>query len=97
MEFTIRQPDITVAELCQKIDYEPQLEKGCGNYIKPIGQDNYPRFHLLIEEGEEELKLKLHFDQKQGNNHDCEYESERVIKEANGIKEIIFKEVFNSK
>lgn len=95
MQFTIKQPDITVAELCQKIDYEPQL-KGSGNYIKPTGQDNYPRFHLLIEESEEELKLKLHFDQKEGNNHDCEYESERVAKEVSRIKEIIFKEVFNS-
>lgn len=96
MEFTIKQPDITVAELAQKINYEPQLEKGCGNYVKPIGKDNYPRFHLLIKQQEQQLELKLHLDQKQGENHRCEYESERVTKEGERIKEVIFSEVFQS-
>lgn len=94
MEFTIKQPDISVAELCQKIDYEPQLEKGCGNYVKPLGKDNYPRFHLLVEEGEGEFKLKLHLDRRRGeDDHNSEYESERVAEEVKRIKGVIFSEV----
>ncbi len=94
MKFIVDNPNVSVAELCQKIDYEPQLEKGCGNYIKPIKESNYPRFHLLIKEKEDELELKLHFDQKEANDHQSEYESEAVMEEVERIKGIIFSEVF---
>jgi len=38
MKFTVEQPEASVAELCQKINYEPQLEAGDFNYVKQSGK-----------------------------------------------------------
>lgn len=94
MKFTVEQPEASVAELCQKIDYEPQLEAGDFNYIKAIGEEDYPRFHLLVKKESGELTFKLHLDKEKPsegyNSHKAEYESERVRKELNRIKEVVF-------
>jgi len=92
MDFTIQKPDMDTGKLAQMINYEPQFKDD--SYIKPLGQDDYSKFHLFIEEKQNELKLKLHLDKNSGDEHDCEYESERVEREVTRIKDVIFSKVF---
>jgi len=90
MEFTIRKPEASISELAQQIGYEPQFKDD--SYIRPIREDS--KFHLFVEESKEQLEFKLHLDKSGGEDHDCEYETERVVQEASRIKEIIFKRHF---
>ena len=90
MKFTIQKPEISIGELAQQIGYEPQFTDD--SYIKPVGENG--KFHLFIEDREDELEFNLHLDKSDEEEHDCEYESERVGREVSRIKEIIFKEFF---
>ncbi|MEF8847486.1 MAG: hypothetical protein V5A57_03610 [Candidatus Paceibacterota bacterium] len=91
MDFTIQKPEISIEELAQQIGYEPQFTDD--SYIRPVAENK--KFHLFVETQEDKLKFKLHLDKNDGEDHDCEYESERITKEVNRIKEIIFKDIFN--
>ena len=56
----------------------------------------YPRFHLYLKVGGENLIFNLHLDQKRPiykgtTAHSGEYDGEIVKKEAEGIKEILQK------
>lgn len=64
------------------------------NFVRPIGRDYYPRFHLYLKIDGGDLILNLHLDQKrpiyQGTSaHQGEYEGEIVEKEAERIKQIL--------
>lgn len=54
----------------------------------------YPRFHIYLKEGNEELQVNLHLDQKrpvysQSHAHQAEYEGALVEQEAERIKNSI--------
>ena len=64
------------------------------NCARSLTSMSYPRFHLFVEEGSDNLLFKLHLDQKRPSYsgvsaHNGEYEGEIIEKEAKRIKNII--------
>ena len=62
------------------------------NFVRPLGQSAYPRFHLyLTSQADKTINCSLHLDQKkpsyQGSTaHSGDYDSELVIEEAKRIE-----------
>jgi hypothetical protein len=64
------------------------------SYIKILSRSGYPRFHLYVNETDNQYVLNLHLDQKKPSYgketaHSGEYEGEVVEREAERIKELI--------
>ncbi|MFH1564793.1 MAG: hypothetical protein ABIC82_03005 [bacterium] len=64
------------------------------SYIRGLGRGHYPRFHIYIKDGGENLIFNIHIDQKQAsykghNAHSGEYDSDIVKQEAERIKQIL--------
>ena len=64
-------------------------------YIKTLGRDLYPRFHLYVKHSSETVyELNLHLDSKKASyggqkSHSGEYDSEVVELEATRIKQVL--------
>jgi hypothetical protein len=63
-------------------------------YVKVLSRSGYPRFHLYVDETDNQYVLNLHLDQKKPSYgketaHSGEYEGEVVEREAERIKELI--------
>ena len=95
MKFNTDEIKLNKADLCRKLGYTPKSRnKGEFSAIKRLKSRDYPRFHLFIEENEDQLLFKLHLDQKRpsyegSNAHSGEYESELVQEEKERIEKII--------
>jgi len=64
------------------------------NFVRPVGSNTYPRFHIFLTIKDKDLIFDLHLDQKKPiykgvTAHSGEYEGEIVEKEAERIKEIL--------
>lgn len=64
---------------------------GQGSFIRPLGRNNYPRFHIYIKEEGELMSINLHLDQKQVSYegtaaHSGEYDGETVEAEIQRLK-----------
>lgn len=64
--------------------------RGQVSFVRRLGRDFYPRFHLYLEKGQ----LNLHLDQKRPSYqgvaaHSGEYQGEVVEREAARIRQII--------
>ena len=62
-------------------------------FIRPLGRNGYPRFHLYLKVEQDELIFNLHLDQKRPiykgtSAHSGEYEGAVVETEAERIKQI---------
>jgi len=100
MEFTIKGPlKDGIYNLMRGIGYH-FLDKnevtGEMNFVNPVGNDNFPRFHIFLKVNSktQELFFDLHLDQKVPSYngvaaHSGEYSGEVVAKEAERIKEIL--------
>lgn len=65
-------------------------------FIRSLGQDFYPRFHIYVREKGNELEFNLHLDQKKPrykgvSAHSGEYEGKVVEQEAERIKAFLAK------
>lgn len=95
MKFTTNKPNLSITDLCRKLNYKPWKREGEEfSCIRSIRGGEYPRFHLFIKEKDNELELKLHLDQKKASykgetSHSGEYDNEVVKEEMNRIKEIM--------
>jgi len=86
--------------LSRMIGYHFQREEnGEWVFIRSLGEDNFPRFHLYIKYNKEknQLEFKIHLDQKRPvykgfTAHSGEYDSEILKKEVERIRKIIEKE-----
>lgn len=61
------------------------------SFVLRLGPDFYPRFHLYVQQRDDEVTLNLHLDQKQpsygqGNKHGGEYDSPVVTREMRRIE-----------
>jgi hypothetical protein len=68
------------------------------SYIRNLGRDFYPRFHIYVETKGDLFLINLHIDQKktsyEGQNaHSGEYDTEVVTKEGQRINQIFSKMV----
>ena len=64
------------------------------SFVRRLGRNYYPRFHMYIEEKEDQIVFSLHIDQKRpsyqgAHAHNAEYEGEVVKAEIERLKEII--------
>ena len=68
---------------------------GKDSYVKRLSQSqHYPRFHLYIDEKDNQLQFNLHLDQKQASYkgqtaHSGEYDDPMVKEEAERIQSLI--------
>jgi hypothetical protein len=71
--------------------FKPSRHTGQDTFIKRLGRDQFPRFHIYINRMGQNTVFNVHLDQKkpsyQGTNaHAGEYDSELVEKEVARIK-----------
>ena len=66
------------------------------NFVRPLGQDAYPRFHLFVIENKpkKQFTCTLHLDQKKpsykgATAHSGEYDSPILTQESDRIKQIL--------
>ena len=90
MKFVIKNSGGSILTLLRKVGYSALMEA----YIRPLGRNGYPRFHIYIKKGENDLVLDLHLDQKKpvykgATAHSGEYDSPIVEQEAERIKQIL--------
>lgn len=94
MKFILPKPEKNILNLVRDLGYVLKFnQKGEFNCVKTITGMSYPRFHLFIEERNDNLIFKLHLDQKKpsytgSSAHSGEYEGEIIKREAERIKNI---------
>lgn len=91
MKFFIKNTGKNIVNLMRKIGYYFQAEN---QFIRPLERSGFPRFHLYINEKDDELIFNLHLDQKRPiykgtPAHSGEYEGKVVETEAERIKQIL--------
>jgi len=88
MEIVIKNPGGNIKTLLRKIGYFSQNEA----FVRPLEKSGYPRFHIYIEQKNNDLIFNLHLDQKKpsykgAKRHSGEYDSPIVKQEAERIKQ----------
>jgi len=74
--------------------YLTDRHTGQESYVRRFGRGFYPRFHLYLEEQNNQVILNLHLDQKQASYegahaHNAEYDGEVVEQEMARIKNFV--------
>lgn len=94
MKFIIKTTE-SLLGLDRKLGYKLLGERNKEyNFVRPIGDNRYPRFHMYVTAQKGELFFNLHLDQKQPSYeghtaHSGEYDGELVAREAERIKRIM--------
>lgn len=74
--------------------YIQDRRSGLESFVRHLGRNLYPRFHLYIEEEGEKVIFNLHLDQKQpsysgSHMHNGEYDGEVIEAEMKRIREML--------
>jgi hypothetical protein len=74
--------------------YITDHRSGQESFVRTFGRNFYPRFHLYIEENNEQAVFNLHLDQKKpsyagAHAHSAEYDGETVEAEMERIKSLL--------
>jgi len=79
--------------LLRQAGYAYLMDRNSGqeSYVRPLNRGYYPRFHLYLEQGNGQVILNLHLDQKQASYqgshaHNAEYDGDLVEAEMTRIK-----------
>lgn len=79
--------------LLRQAGYAYLMDRNTGqeSYVRRLNRGFYPRFHLYLEEQNNQVILNLHLDQKQASYegahaHNAEYDGELVEQETARIK-----------
>lgn len=106
MEFVIKNIQKSTTDLMRTIAYKPAYFQKSGEFsvVRPIGRNDYPRFHVYITEsnpsissGQMNVKnyiFSIHLDQKKpsyegSHAHSGEYDSDVVEAESERIKQLL--------
>jgi len=88
--------DQTMPQLLRQLGYSFLADKRTGqeSFIRTLGGNFYPRFHLYTEEDGDKIILNLHLDQKRPSYagthaHNAEYEGEVVENEIIRMKQLL--------
>lgn len=93
MDFKIKNPGGNIVNMGRDIGYIFQGEtSGKVSFVRPLERGGYPRFHLYIKVGGDEMSFSLHLDQKrpvykQAHDHAAEYEGGIIENEVERIKQ----------
>ncbi|MCX6792625.1 MAG: hypothetical protein NTY12_01235 [Candidatus Falkowbacteria bacterium] len=76
--------------------YMPNRKTGQDSFVRPFGNNNYPRFHIYVNEEVDKIIFNAHLDQKQASYegtsaHSGEYDSPLVKQELDRLKSLIGK------
>jgi len=87
-----------IRNLLRNCGYSVQFDSRTGetSYIKRIGRNSYPHFHIYVEDRKNKLIFNLHLDQKKPSYldyraHSAEYDGNIVEREARRITAILDK------
>lgn len=74
---------------------------GQDSFVRRLGANFYPRFHVYVLEEEGGIIFNLHLDQKQASypgahKHNAEYEGDLVEREINRLKQLTEKQATDS-
>lgn len=96
MKLSIPIPRENSRQLARRLGYAEFIEPHAGqiSYTRRLSGNFYPRFHLYLEEKDNQLIFNLHLDQKQPSYqgtraHSGEYDGELVEREGERIRLII--------
>lgn len=85
-------------QFIRRAGYAFIIDNRTGNesFVRRLGNNFYPRFHMYIKREDDKIIFNLHMDQKkpsyQGTHaHNAEYDGEVVEKEINRLKSLISK------
>jgi hypothetical protein len=91
MKINIPNVNLHPRQLLRRCGYAEQITRhGKISYIRRIAQAEFPRFHVYVQIGDNEIQVNLHLDQKaptygRGTAHSGEYDGEVVAKEGERI------------
>lgn len=74
--------------------YIRSRKTGQGSFVRKLGRNFYPRFHIYYKEEDESITFNVHLDQKQASYegtsaHSGEYNGETVETEVARLKKIV--------
>ncbi len=92
MIIRVPRPSQQPTVILRRAGYVPFRDPNTGesSFTRRLGTHFYPRFHVYLEEGQADLKISIHLDQKQpsygGNRkHNGEYDGPTVTAECDRI------------
>lgn len=92
MKFDIEKSKYNIHTLMKRLGYSPHPKNG--SFVRRLGRDNFPRFHVYIKDRAESHELALHLDQKgacyEGHTaHSGDYDSEVLEAEKQRITNLL--------
>ncbi len=96
MELIIKNCKLNPLNLAREIGYTitPYSQGTDINFIRTIGRNPYPRFHIYINKKDEDYVINLHLDQKKpsyrgSSAHNAEYQGDIIEREIERIENIL--------
>lgn len=98
MKFEIKNLQKSINDIMRTIGYRPAYfqNEGETSIIRPVGRNEYPRFHAYIKQNGQDFSFSLHIDQKKASyegstGHSGDYDGDVVEGEARRIQDILMR------
>ncbi|MEA1962816.1 MAG: hypothetical protein U9M94_01095 [Patescibacteria group bacterium] len=98
MDFLVNKKKLKInpAQFMRGAGYGFIIDRKTGNetFVRNLGREHYPRFHMYIKEDKEKIKFSLHLDQKKisyagTRAHSAEYGGAVVKQEIERLKDML--------
>ena len=98
MNFLVNKKKLKInpAQFMRKAGYGFIIDRHTGNetFVRNLGREHYPRFHMYIKDDKEKIKFSLHLDQKKvsytgTHAHSAEYDTAVVKTEVERLKDML--------
>jgi len=95
MKFTFPKPSSNIIDLFRSAGYSYRgVVEGDMSFIKRVGYNEYPHYHIYVKDLGKEILLNMHLDQKRpsysgASAHSGEYNGDLVEREMERVKEVI--------
>jgi hypothetical protein len=95
MQFKFKKPKTNIIDLIRNCGYSYRgVDNGEISFIKRVGLDEYPHYHIYAKELNGEILLNMHLDQKKPSYegaaaHNAEYNGELIEKEMERVKKLL--------
>ncbi|MDD5606527.1 MAG: hypothetical protein PHN37_01530 [Candidatus Pacebacteria bacterium] len=103
MELIIKNSRISQLNLAREIGYTitPYSQTTELNFVRTVGKNPYPRFHIYIKKQNQDYIISLHLDQKKSSykgfsTHNAEYTGRLIEEESERIKTILKDDTFDA-
>jgi hypothetical protein len=95
MKFTFLKPSSNIIDLFRSAGYSYRgVVEGDMSFIKRVGYDEYPHYHIYVKIEGDNVIMNMHLDQKKpsysgASAHNADYDGELVEREMERVKEVI--------